>query len=417
MRVTLRSAAALAALTLTLAACGSDGGDNAEESPSEAPKASGSLTIWVDDERVQPLNAVKEQFEKDTGVKVKLVQKEFGDVRDDFVTQVPTGKGPDIIVGAHDWLGKLVQNGVVAPLEIGDKADEFQQVAIDAMSYEGKVYGLPFSVENIALVRNTALAADAPATFQDALATGKQLITEGKAKYPFLVQQDPTNGDPYHLYPLQASFGAPVFGLDSDGAYDPSKLEIGNAGGQEFAKLLAQLGAEKVLTDSISYDIAKEAFTKGQAPFIITGPWMAADFVKAGMDIAIDPIPSAGGEKATPFVGVQGFFVSAKSENPLLANEFVVNYLSTQESQEALYEVGGRPPALTAAFDAVQDDELVAGFGSVGADGVPMPSIPAMDAVWSSWGTTELAIIQGKGDPVQLWLQMTDTIAKSIAGS
>ena len=33
----------------------------------------------------------------------------------EFTTQVPTGNGPDLIVMAHDKLGALVANGVVAP--------------------------------------------------------------------------------------------------------------------------------------------------------------------------------------------------------------------------------------------------------------------------------------------------------------
>ena len=66
--------------------------------------------------------------------------------------------------------------------------------------------------------------------------------------------------------------------------------------------------------------------------------------------------PSAGGETATPFVGVQGFYISSESENQLAANEFLVNYIGTDEVQTALYEVGGRAPALLSAFEAAQSD-------------------------------------------------------------
>ena len=43
---------------------------------------------------------------------------------------------------------------------------------------------------------------------------------------------------------------------------------------------------------------------------------------------------------------VQGFFVSSRSENPIAATEFLVNYIGSEEVQTALYEVGGRAPAL-----------------------------------------------------------------------
>ena len=127
--------AALAGLALVLTACSSGGGGTTPSTPAAGPTAAessapaagsgGTLTIWVDDTRSGPVKEVAKKFEQERGVTVKFVQKDFGDIRDDFTTQVPTGQGPDIIVGAHDWLGKLVQNGVVAPIELGDKASDF----------------------------------------------------------------------------------------------------------------------------------------------------------------------------------------------------------------------------------------------------------------------------------------------------
>jgi arabinogalactan oligomer/maltooligosaccharide transport system substrate-binding protein len=411
MKVNSRILTALggvAVASLALAGCAAGDGGGAE--------TGGSLTIWVDADRAEVMEDVAAQFEEDRGVTVELVVKEFGDIRDDFVTQVPTGNGPDVIVGAHDWLGKLVQNGVVAPLELGDKAAEFQDVAVTAMSYEGQTYGLPYSVENIALLRNTALAPEAPATMDEAIATGNELIAAGQAQYPFLVGLDPNAADPYHLYPLQASFGATVFEITADGTYDPTKLALGGAGGEAFATQLAAWGAAGVLNTNVSGDIAKEEFLAGKSPYLLTGPWNVPAIAEAGIEYSIDAIPTAGGETATPFVGVQGFYISAKSENPIAASEFLLNYVGTEEVQTALYEVGGRAPALLSAFEAAQGDADVAAFGAVGAEGVPMPNVPAMDAVWADWGATEVAIINNQGDPVALWQAMVASIEGKIAG-
>src|SRR5690606_40301022 len=92
----------------------------------------------------------------------------------------------------------------------------------------------------------------------------------------------------------------------------------------------------------------------------------------------------------------------------LAANEFLLNYVGSVEVQTALYEVGGRAPALSAAFEsALAADPITAGFGEVGANAVPMPSIPEMGAVWQFWGVTQAAIIKGEGgDPVALWEKM-----------
>lgn len=415
MKVTSRSltiTGALAISAIVLAGCSAPAG---EQEPEE-PKFEGSLTIWVDADRVPVLEGIAEQFEEERGVSVELVTKEFGTIRDDLITQAPTGNGPDIIVGAHDWLGKLVQNGVVAPLELGDRASEFQDVAVTAMSYEGQTYGLPYSVENIALVRNVDIAPEAPETFDDLIAVGQSAVADGSAEYAFLVGLDPNAADPYHLYPLQASFGAPVFEITADGTYDPTALALGNEGGEAFAVKLREWGQAGLLNTNISGDIAREEFVAGKSPFWLTGPWSIPAITEAGISYAVDPIPTAGGEVATPFVGVQGFFVSSESENKLAANEFLVNYVGTEAVQTALYEVGGRAPALLSAFEAAQADEVVGAFGAVGADGVPMPNVPAMDVVWSDWGSTEVAIINGQGDPVELWRAMVASIESKIAG-
>lgn len=331
--------------------------------------------------------------------------KNFEDIRADFNAQVPTGEGPDITVGAHDWLGELTANGVVAPIELGDKASEFEQVALDAFTYDGQVYGLPYAVENIALIRNTALAPEAPATWDDAVAMGQAAGTQ----FPILIQVGET-GDPYTMYPLQTSFGAPVFVQNDDGSYT-AELALGGDAGNAFAQWLAAQGAAGVIDTAVTYDIAVEAFKNGQSPFIIGGPWMLGSF--EGLDLAIDPIPSAGGQPAQPFVGVQGFYVNAQSENALLANDFLVNYLATEEAQLALYEAGDRPPALVAAADAASSDPITAGFRAVGADAVPMPSIPEMGAVWEFWGVTEANIING-ADPVSSWEKMVADIQGAL---
>jgi arabinogalactan oligomer/maltooligosaccharide transport system substrate-binding protein len=412
MRRSIPLLATTVGLALALVGCSSSTDDTpAGDASTTADASAGTLTVWVDDTRSGPVKEVAQTFEADTGVTVKLVQKDFGKIRDDFISQVPAGQGPDIIVGAHDWLGKLVQNGVVAPIELGDRAGDFLDVAIDAMSYDGTLYGLPYSVENIALVRNNALVTEpTPDTFDALVEQAKAVGTE----HSVLIQQDETDGDPYHLYPLQTSFGAPVFGTDASGAYDGTQITMDNDGGKAFAAYIAKLAGEGVLKTTVSGDIAKEAFLQGKAPYMISGPWNTGDFVDAGMDISIEPIPSAGGGESQPFVGVQGFFISAKSENALLANEFVVNYLGTEDVQLAMYEAGGRAPALTAAVDKISDDPIVAGFAAVGANGVPMPSIPAMDSVWADWGATQVAIINGQGDPAALWTQMCASIAGKI---
>lgn len=400
----------VAASMLTLAGCA--GGSSAAPSDDASKGDSGALTVWVDADRSRALEDVAKTFEQDKGVKVNLVVKDYGKIRDEFTAQVPTGKGPDITIGGHDWIGAFVKDGIVAPVELGDKSADFEKVAMEAVSYDGKTYGLPYAIENIAILRNTALADSTPATFDEMIAKGRAAGTE----YPFVVGLDPQAADPYHLYPFQTSFGNSVFARNADGSYDPSQLTIGDEAGQQFAGWVTAQGdtGTKVLNLNLSGDLAKEAFNAGKSPYFLTGPWNVADAQSAGVDVSVDAIPSAGGSAAQPFAGVQAFFLSAKSTNPLVANEFLVNYIATADVQTKLFEAGGRPPALTESFEAAQSDPIAGGFATVGANAVPMPSIPEMGSVWDDWGKTEAALIKGSADPAADWVKMADAIKAKL---
>ncbi|MGR0320910.1 sugar ABC transporter substrate-binding protein [Agromyces sp. ZXT2-3] len=409
MRVNKKSllAAGAVAVVATLGLAGCAGGDSNEGDNGAA--AGGTLTVWVDAERVDALKGAAEAYTEETGVEVELVGKDNATIKDDFIQQVPTGEGPDITMGAHDWLGELSTNGVVAPLELGDSSADYLPVAIDAATYEGTVYMLPYAVENIAVIRNTDLVAEAATSFDDMIAKGEAAGLE----QPFVVEQG-AEGNPYHLYPFQTAFGAPVFGSTDEG-YDPTDLQLGNEGGVEFATWLGSQGktGTGVFNTDIDGDIAKQSFLDGKSAFWLTGPWNVGSAIDAGMNIAIDTVPSPTGEAASPFAGVKGFFVSSESENKVAANDFLVNYIGTEDVQLDLFEAGNILPALSAAAETASSDPIIEGFAAVGAEAVPMPAIPAMGSVWQYWGIAEASIINGE-DPTATWEKLTTDVQAAI---
>jgi arabinogalactan oligomer / maltooligosaccharide transport system substrate-binding protein len=387
-----------------------------EESEAPIERADADLVIWTDDTRAPIVQEIGDEFGEENGLTVAVQQLDFGAIRDNLISRGPVGEGPDIIVGAHDWLGQLVTNGAVAPIELGDSAGNFQDVAVEAMSYEGVTYGLPYAVENVALFRNTALAPEAPADFQSMLEEGQALVDAGEADLPLALQVGEA-GDVYHFYPMQTSFGSNIFGTNEDGSYNPEDLQIDNEGGIAFAEQLGEWGEAGYLNADITFDIAAEAFANGRAPYAISGPWNVETFTDGGVEFVVEAIPSAGGEPSQPFVGVQGFMISAYAENAIVANDFVVNYLGTEEVAQSLYDTGQRPPAYTSVFDAVSSDPIIAGFGEYGAEGQPLPNIPAMNSVWGDYGNAQRDILLGNGDPATLVSDAAERIRGAIAGS
>ena len=405
MRRGIAALGVIAAAT-ALAAC-NNGTTSSSSSSDNSNDAAATLTIWADDTRFTQVETISQDFTAKTGVKVDVVQKSESDMDQEFTTQVPTGNGPDLIVMAHDKLGALVSNGVVAPVDLGEAKSQFADVAVKGVTYNGQTYGVPYAIESVALVRNNALTKDEPKTYDDMIASGK---TAGK-QYPFVIQMG-TEGDPYHFYGFQTSFGAPVFNTNADGEYT-SELAMGGSGGTDFANWLKAQGDAGIIAPSITADIAKQAFLDGQAPYTVTGPWNVAAFREAGMDVSVLPIPSAGSQAAQPFVGVQMFYQSAKSANPVAAKQFF-NYLATPKAQEEMQKLGGRASAMPEVA-AASDDQDIKDFSKVAEGGALAPAIPAMGTVWNFWGQTEADIVTGKDTPDALWSMMVTNIEGSIA--
>ena len=403
--------AALAATTILLAGC-SGGSSPASSGSDDKIDASGvTLTVWTDENRKPAIEAAAKTFEEETGGKIELVQKNFEDIRTDFINQVPTGNGPDITVGAHDFLGAFVEAGVINTVDLGAAADQLEQVAVDAFTYDGQVYGFPYALESIALIQNTDLVGeDAPATYDDMIAKGKA----SGAERPFVINTAGQTGDAYTMYGFQTSFGAPVFVQDSSGSYT-TEVGMGGEKGTAFAQWLGAHGETGTgdISTTIDYDTNNELFASGKAAYTIQGPWAVDTLTQQGVKIKVNPIPSAGGETAAPFVGVQGFYVSSQSKNALIAQQFLTHYLATDEAQQALYDADPRLPAWQPVAEKVASDPIVAGFLASAATGVPQPSIPEMGSVWDLWNAAEVQIIKG-ADPASTWSSMVSSVQAAI---
>lgn len=401
----IRTAGVVTVLGLALAASGC-GGDNSNDEPASkatSQAAGGKLVIWADDKRTAALKPFAEKFGQENGVTVE-VQAVSKDLQTNFVTASQQGSGPDVVVGAHDWIGNLVQNGAIDPVQLAAaQKSGFNETAIKAVTFNGQLYGVPYATENIALIRNTALAPEAPKTIEDLVATGKKLKADKKAS-EILCLQSGQNGDAYHVYPLYTSAGGYLFGTAANGDYDPKDLGVGKPESIEAFKKIGKLGekGDGALKRSITGENSIATFTGKKCAFLVSGPWAIADAKKANISYDISPVPGfAGGKQAQPFVGVQAFYVAAKGKNKALAQEFVTNYVTTPELAVALYQAEPRPPALTAAFDQVKGtDPDLAKFSEAGKGGQVLPAIPAMAAIWDPFGKAEAAVIGG-ADPTK----------------
>jgi maltose-binding protein MalE len=381
------------------------------QAQTEAP----TLTIWADQTRAVVVEELGAAFEEEYGVTLNIQQLAFGDIRDQLRIAGPAGEGPDVIVGAHDWLGELVLNGLLSPIDLGDAAADFSEVAINAFTYDGALYGVPYATENIAFFYNTDLVETPPATWAEVRALSEEIMDSGAADYGFIRME----GDPYHFFPIQTAFGGYVFGIDAEGSYDPSDVGIDAPGSIAALQWVQDMVKDGLIPTGLDGVAAETLFMDGNAAMYITGPWNIQNFLDAGLNFAIAPaIPAGeeGGEPGKPFIGAQAFMISAFSENPLLAQAFLTEFVATEEVQLSLYEQGNRAPALLSALEQVEDPYLTA-LAEAGSVGLPMPAIPEMSAVWTSWGdAVTLAMQNTAQSPAELFTTAADTIRSTIAG-
>src|SRR5262245_23412392 len=347
---TIRAGVALSVLAVVLTACGgsdsstpSSTGDEGGGETSSAAAGGSTLVIWADNSAntAKAIEPLCQQWAEANGVTCTV--KKFnggGPLQEALVRGNETGDVPDIYEGPHDQIGSLVDNGILAPVDISANTDKFAKEAVAAMQYQGNSYGVPWAVENIALFTNKKLAPECPATLDDAVANAQKLISEGKVTDGLgIAMQIGETGDFYHWYPLFTADGGYAFARNADGSYNPDDLGIDSPGGVKAAETLQKLTDEGIFKPSVSYDIARETFAKGKSPYFITGPWQVPEQQAAlGDDLMVCPIPSWQGSeyKAQPFLGVRAFFQTAKAPNPTLASTFLNDEVMTTEFMDGM---------------------------------------------------------------------------------
>ena len=428
MRKMSRVLAVATGVALLSTACGGDSGEPAsggseEVSPSESESASGppergdaDLVVWTDDLKIDAIRQIADGFAEDNGITVDV--QAVTDTQGNFITANTAGNGPDVVVGAHDWIGNMVQNGAIDPLQLtSEQLNTYDPVAVEAVTYQEQLYGLPYGIEALVLYRNADIVPDAPATLDDAFAAGQAAVAAGQAQSAFNLPVGDL-GDAYHMQPLYTSLGGYVFGKTPEGDYDPADLGVGQPGSIAAAQRIFELGegGQKVLSRSVSGDNSIALFADGQAPFLLSGPWAVPDLDKAGINYQVQPVPGfAGAAPAQAFAGVQAFFVASKGQNKAFAQEFVANAVNTEEAMRIMYEGAALPPALTSLQEAeVANNPNLQAFLDAARAGDPMPAIPQMAAVFEPLGKAYAAIVGG-ADPAATMQQTGQTISDSIS--
>ena len=353
----------------TLYGCGSSD-SNSGSSGSDEEK---TLTVWshLTEQEVKDLQPIVEKWGKENNVKVNLTvdNSEF----QQYVQAAQSSKGPDVVFGQpNDNLGTYEKAGLLAEVPSGtiNDSDYTSKQVIEAGTINGKQYAVPLAQETIALYYNTEKVKEAPKTIDD-------LINEAK-KVGF--EYDINNF--YNSFAFVAANGGYVF-KDKDGTLDKDDIGLGNEGaikGYQFIQDLVQ--KDKFMKADITGDIAKGDFSSGKTGFYISGPWDVPAFKDSGVKFDVAPLPTMNGKPIPSFMGVQTAFVSAKSKNQEIAWKFVKDI--AKEGAMTMVNVGNRIPVLNSVIDSKEfkDNKFANAFLEQTKYAIPMPNIPAVQAMW-----------------------------------
>ena len=361
-----------------------------------AGKSGEKLSLWIyDNGRIGALTEMGKKFEAEYGIPVEVSLVDLGQIRNQFLLASGGAECADLAIIPHDNLGPLVENGAVMEINLGAKRGSFLEPSLEGFTYNGKLYGVPLSVENIGFFYNTQMVPVPPETWDDAAAITEALIREGKAEFMFGLPDAH-----YNVYPVYDSFGGALFGKKADGSLDGKQILIAEPGFIAGLEFLTNQVRRKLIPQTVDWDTAHVLFESGKAPFALTGPWALNRFKTAGVPYAIGKFPAAkkGGPAGNPFLGVQGLVISAAGQRRLLAQSFAVDFIASEENMMALFRAEQRPSAWKDIFENTGDSDT-GGFNAAGVNAVPMPSIPEMGYVWDAWTAAAALAFSGEKSP------------------
>jgi len=365
----------------------------------------GELLIWMDPGRGRALDPIVQKFETDFGVKVTIETPEK--ITRTFPIAAQVGKGPDIVIWAHDKVGEWADSGLIAPVEISTEFRErFFPEAWQAVQHQERLWGYPIALETVTLIYNRALLDGPPPTDLSQLASASQDI---KSKHPGVIPILWDSRSPFYIWGILASDGGYVF-AKKGADYDLEKVGVATSGAVDALSKIISLIGSGVLPKSCSYSETEDLMGQGKLGMMISGPWAWSSLIQRGIDFGLGQIPGVNGQAGRPFVGVSVAYLNRSSPNHDLIKEFLEQSLITDEGLTAMN--AAKPigiPALISLYQKMAKDNPLLQALRVSVDhGQVMPNIPQMGRFFSSLGAALELAINGQLSP-QAALQEAQT--------
>jgi N,N'-diacetylchitobiose transport system substrate-binding protein len=397
-----------ALLALGLAACssGGSGGDGADGEGK-------TLDVWImqgtNPSGDEFFDEVGEAFTEQTGAELNVEFVEWGDAHDRFVTSIAGGTTPDVAETGTTWTPEFADAGALAPLDeyvAGAGLDgDLVEGLVEAGTYDGELYGMPWYAGVRSFVYNTELFDEAgiepPTTWAEIEAAAEALKDQFPDKIAVAVPGDAE----FTVYPWVWGAGGEVATLDGD-TWTSQLDSPESQAGLEFWTGLAADGYSSAGATTWRETDVLDAFAQGNVGMAVMGSWTPGAIVEANADMegkfAAVPIPGQDGGIAPSVLGGSHLSMFETAEDKDLAFAFI-ELMTTGEFATTWGEQSGYFPGQTSLLDEATSstDPLVAPFAQQFVEGgASVPVSPNFGAVQAKLTTSTMmqSILSGDQD-------------------
>lgn len=405
LRAPRAARAAGAVLALAAAGCagagvgaGTEGDAGAETGGTTLARADADLVVWTDAAGETTLASTVASFAADADVTARVQVVPADELVATAALANAAGDGPDVVVTGSDGLADLLVNGAVAPLALQrNDAARYSPRALETVTVDEVLYGLPYAVSAVALLRDTEVVPAEPRTLEELVAAARA----AGAVRPLCLPVGEA-GSPERLHPLYRSAGGYLFGRTPRGSVDLRDVGVGEAGSLVAAARFAEMADGGLLATDLTPRRATAMFADRQCPFLVGGAEAVPTATGAGVRLGVSPVPGFEGlEPAVPLTSTRALFLSSKAPSPGLASRFVLDVVNRPDSMLALHGDGGGTPAMTEVVRLVSGDRPAhTGLAAAAEDGEVLPAVPAAAQVWDPLGRAEAAVVGG-ADPAE----------------
>ncbi|HKM57252.1 MAG TPA: maltose/maltodextrin ABC transporter substrate-binding protein MalE [Chthoniobacterales bacterium] len=358
----------------------------------------GELLIWMDNQRGRALGPIAQKFQSDLGLKVTIETPEK--ITDTFPIAAQAGKGPDVVIWAHDKVGEWADAGLISQIDLPPKyVDKFFPKAWEALMHAGENWGYPIALETVTLIYNKALLDGPPPLELSQLAAVDQ---EVQKNHPGVATILWDLNSAYYTWGMLASGGGFVFGKKGTD-YDLRNVGIATPGAIEALNQLVGLIQQGILPKVCAYSETEDLMGKGRLAMMISGPWAWSNLIQKGIDFGLSPVPGVNGQVGRPFVGVSVAYLNRSSPNQDLAREFIERYLLTDEGLIAMNSA--KPvgvPALLSVYEKLSENDVHLRQLKTCVDyGEVMPNVPQMGQFFSALSAALQLAAGGRLSPIE----------------